>query len=124
MKITTDNGKIFNVLFDNIEELQLMAGMIANSYSGGSQWRVAEKDYRNLFGINWERAHQIYSELSENINQIGITSPALFDKAEIAALKKITAHMLNKLDDGDFSTIIGVDKSNAEKIATQLGQAI
>ncbi len=99
----TKNKDIFEVFFTD-EESRLASSIIGNTFSGASLWRILPENFEKEVGIAYNRA----SELSDMI--LAYTSIPL-SKEELQAIKKMTGRLFGLWDEGDFSTMIGTEKS-------------
>ncbi len=106
------------------EEMLLMSSIIGHSYSGGDWWRVLPEDYEGKFGITYERGKKMCSLMRAQWKERRSDVPIVLTKTELHAVVKIIEHIMEKLDENDFPTLInGTSRPEAAVLLEQFQKA-
>lgn len=120
--LETKEKNIFRVFFTDHESL-LVSTLIGSSYSGADQWRVPLEDYEAKFDITHDHAEQLSDLIIDTYYEKKSQVPISLSRKELQAIRKMIEHMMNKWDEGDFSTLAGTEKSEAVLLADQFKKA-
>jgi hypothetical protein len=106
----------------NDDELLLMCDMVGNSFSGAPDWVVPEQEYQDKFGIPFDRTAQLFNFIRSRWKERRCAEAIVLKKEEVSSIIKIIEYMLQKWDEGDFSTLADAQKRDAVQLLQELRQ--